>query len=152
MRLVDSEPEIDADSDEGKTIVKAEGHLELRDVHFRYREFHTEQPEEYLFICSVLATRPNVRVLRGISLTVPPGSYVAIVGASGCGYVESLVLLCLGTPDLFGTGKVRCRCDAYGSSKYRSIRDALIRNSIQLVERFYDPQAGQIFVRIFSSS
>jgi len=93
-------PEIDADSAEGRTIVKAEGHLELRDVHFRYREFHTEQPAEYLFISSVLATRPNVRVLRGINLTIPPGSYVAIVGASGCGYVESLVYLCLGAPDI----------------------------------------------------
>ena len=35
------------------------------------------------------ATRPSVRVLRGLNITVYPGSYVAIVGASGSGYVIS---------------------------------------------------------------
>lgn len=32
-----------------------------------------------------LATRPGVRVLRGLNLSIKPGSYVAIVGASGSG-------------------------------------------------------------------
>ncbi|KAI0284634.1 P-loop containing nucleoside triphosphate hydrolase protein [Russula aff. rugulosa BPL654] len=43
------------------------GHIRLQDVHFRY------------------PTRPGVRVLRGLDLNVEPGTYVALVGASGCG-------------------------------------------------------------------
>ena len=45
-------------------------------------------------------------VLRGLNIYVEPGTYVALVGASGCG--KSTV--------------------------------------IQLIERFYDPHAGAIFV------
>lgn len=56
MRLVDSEPEIDPDNDEGKTVATTEGRLELRDIHFRYREeSHTGQPPKdftYLFHAS----------------------------------------------------------------------------------------------------
>ncbi|KAI5990430.1 multidrug resistance protein 4, partial [Pisolithus albus] len=44
-----------------------EGHIQLEDVHFHY------------------PTRPTVPVLRGLNLTVAPGAYVALVGASGCG-------------------------------------------------------------------
>jgi len=88
LRLVDSKPEIDAESVDGPIVEKAAGHIELRDIHFRY------------------PTRPGVRVLRGLNLSIKPGSYVAIVGASGSG--KSTV--------------------------------------IQLIERFYDPQAGQVLL------
>jgi len=54
----------------------------------------------------VLATRPGIRVLRGLNINIKPGSYVAIVGASGSG--KSTV--------------------------------------IQLIERFYDPQGGQVLL------
>jgi len=60
----------------------------LEDVHFRY------------------PTRPGVRVLRGLSLDVKPGTYIALVGASGSG--KSTV--------------------------------------IQMIERFYDPLAGHIYL------
>jgi ATP-binding cassette, subfamily B (MDR/TAP), member 1 len=30
-------------------------------------------------------TRPTVRVLRGLSIEIQPGTYIALVGASGCG-------------------------------------------------------------------
>ncbi|KAF8321282.1 P-loop containing nucleoside triphosphate hydrolase protein [Clavulina sp. PMI_390] len=88
LRLFDNVPEINAESTEGKVMETVSGHIELRDVHFRY------------------PTRPGVRVLRGLNLSIKPGSYVAIVGASGSG--KSTV--------------------------------------IQLVERFYDPQAGQVLL------
>jgi ATP-binding cassette, subfamily B (MDR/TAP), member 1 len=69
LKLLDSAPLIDAESDAGKkvNVSKAQGHIRLDNVHFRY------------------PTRPTVRVLRGLSIEVQPGTYIALVGASGCG-------------------------------------------------------------------
>jgi ATP-binding cassette subfamily B (MDR/TAP) protein 1 len=69
IALLDSEPEIDADSTSGKDPAEGvvNGHMYVEDVHFRY------------------PTRPEVPVLRGMSMKVDPGKYVAIAGASGSG-------------------------------------------------------------------
>jgi ATP-binding cassette subfamily B (MDR/TAP) protein 1 len=67
IQLLDARPDIDAQSTEGKIPEHVKGHIRLEDVHFRY------------------PTRPGVRVLRGLSISVEPGTYVALVGASGCG-------------------------------------------------------------------
>ncbi len=48
-------------------VSKAQGHIRLENIHFRY------------------PTRPGVRVLRELSLQVEPGTYIALVGASGSG-------------------------------------------------------------------
>ncbi|KAI0287206.1 P-loop containing nucleoside triphosphate hydrolase protein [Russula brevipes] len=88
IELLDARPEIDSESTEGKVLRNVKGHIQLRDVHFRY------------------PTRPGVRVLRGLNISIEPGMYVALVGASGCG--KSTV--------------------------------------VQLVERFYDPLSGTIFI------
>ena len=46
---------------------KMSGSVEFHDVHFKY------------------PTRPDVPVLKGLSITVEPGQVVALVGSSGCG-------------------------------------------------------------------
>lgn len=86
--LFDRRPEIDSWSPEGDPFKHVEGTIEFRDVHFRY------------------PTRPDQPVLRGLNLTVKPGQYVALVGASGCGKSTTIALL----------------------------------------ERFYDPVAGGVYV------
>uniref|UniRef100_A0A8H8CEK7 P-loop containing nucleoside triphosphate hydrolase protein n=1 Tax=Psilocybe cubensis TaxID=181762 RepID=A0A8H8CEK7_PSICU len=90
LKLLDTVPDIDAESDSGTHVdSKAiEGHIRFEDVHFRY------------------PTRPGVRVLRGLSLDVKPGTYIALVGASGSGK----------------------------------------STTIQLMERFYDPLAGEVYL------
>ena len=67
--MLDSMPEIDSESKDGKIMdaEKGQGHIRLENVHFRY------------------PTRPGVRVLRGLTLEVQPGTYIALVGASGSG-------------------------------------------------------------------
>jgi ATP-binding cassette subfamily B (MDR/TAP) protein 1 len=69
IKLIDSAPEIDPKSQGKKTvdISKLKGHIRLENIHFRY------------------PARPAVRILRGISLDIQPGTYIALVGASGCG-------------------------------------------------------------------
>ena len=92
IKLLDSMPEIDAESTEGEVPKNVDGHIRFENVHFRY------------------PTRPGVRVLRDLNLTVEPGTYVALVGASGCGK----------------------------------------STTIQLIERFYDPLAGTVYVSLLS--
>jgi ATP-binding cassette subfamily B (MDR/TAP) protein 1 len=67
INLLDSVPEIDAESPDGKKVTDARGQIRLEEIHFRY------------------PTRPGVRVLRNLNITVEPGTYVALVGASGSG-------------------------------------------------------------------
>ncbi|TID19625.1 26S protease regulatory subunit 4 [Venturia nashicola] len=73
--LFDRKPKIDCWSEEGDTLTAVEGHVEFRDVHFRY------------------PTRPEQPVLRGLNLSIKPGQYVALVGASGCGKSTTIALL-----------------------------------------------------------
>lgn len=74
-RLFDRRPTIDTWSTDGESLDNVEGTIEFRGVHFRY------------------PTRPEQPVLRGLDLTVKPGQYVALVGASGCGKSTTIALL-----------------------------------------------------------
>ena len=87
-KLFDRKPTIDPWSQDGKKVDTIEGHVEFRDVHFRY------------------PSRPDVPVLRGLNISIKPGQYIALVGSSGCGK----------------------------------------STTIALMERFYDPLAGGVFV------
>jgi len=78
----------DPESKTGKTLDKVEGKIEFKNVHFTYPH------------------RPDMKVLKGINLTIQPGESLALVGQSGCG------------------------------------KSTLI----QLIERFYDPDEGEILL------
>jgi ATP-binding cassette subfamily B (MDR/TAP) protein 1 len=65
--LLDSKPRVDTESSEGTVLHDVRGQITVSDVHFRY------------------PTRPGVQVLKGLDLKVEPGTYVALVGESGCG-------------------------------------------------------------------
>ena len=73
--LFDRVPDIDSWSPNGEPLEHLEGTIEFKDVHFRY------------------PTRPEQPVLKGLNLTVKPGQYVALVGASGCGKSTTIALL-----------------------------------------------------------
>ncbi|OBZ71083.1 Leptomycin B resistance protein pmd1 [Grifola frondosa] len=75
VALLDSMPEIDAESTEGEVPKNVTGRIRFENVHFRY------------------PTRAGVRVLRDLSLVVEPGTYVALVGASGCGKSTTIQLI-----------------------------------------------------------
>ena len=69
IKLFDNVSEIETNFSEGGILERKDtgGQIQFDNVHFCY------------------PTRPAVRVLRGLNLTVEPGTYVALVGASGCG-------------------------------------------------------------------
>ncbi|PNP47775.1 hypothetical protein THARTR1_10460 [Trichoderma harzianum] len=73
--LFSRQPSIDVWSKEGDNIDSVAGSIKFRNVHFRY------------------PTRPTQPVLSGLSLTVKPGQFVALVGASGCGKSTAIALL-----------------------------------------------------------
>jgi ATP-binding cassette subfamily B (MDR/TAP) protein 1 len=75
VALFERQPEIDSWSEEGIKNGVSQGAIEFKDVHFRY------------------PTRPDVPVLRGLNLRIEPGSYVALVGASGCGKSTTIGLI-----------------------------------------------------------
>ncbi|KAI8048978.1 ATP-binding cassette transporter [Syncephalis plumigaleata] len=67
FELLDRVSEIDPTDPNGKVADKFTGEVTAESVHFRY------------------PARKNVKVLRGIDLTVPQGKTIALVGSSGCG-------------------------------------------------------------------
>ncbi|XP_014294685.1 ATP-dependent translocase ABCB1 [Halyomorpha halys] len=65
--IIDRTPPIDSYSAEGMIPDKVQGEITFKDVQFVY------------------PTRPEVKVLRGLTITIQPGTSVALVGASGAG-------------------------------------------------------------------
>ncbi|GMR45915.1 hypothetical protein PMAYCL1PPCAC_16110, partial [Pristionchus mayeri] len=73
--IIDRVPEIDAYSKEGIAPPSTEGHIVFEDVRFSY------------------PNRPEVEILKGISLECKPGQTIAFVGSSGCGKSTSISLM-----------------------------------------------------------
>ncbi|XP_069852221.1 ATP-binding cassette sub-family B member 5 isoform X4 [Dipodomys merriami] len=73
--LLEKKPTIDSYSQKGKKTHTCEGNLEFREVSFFY------------------PCRPDVLILRGLSLCIEKGKTVAFVGSSGCGKSTSVQLL-----------------------------------------------------------
>ncbi|KAM0903403.1 hypothetical protein ACQ4PT_018635 [Festuca glaucescens] len=73
--LIDRKSRIDSSSDDGMVLADVAGELELYQVCFSY------------------PSRPSVQIFRDLSLRIPPGKTVALVGESGCGKSTVIALL-----------------------------------------------------------
>lgn len=69
IKLLDTVPEIDIEYEAGYPVPTEDiqGYIRFDNVQFRY------------------PTRPSIPILTGLSFEVKPGTFVALVGASGSG-------------------------------------------------------------------
>ena len=75
LTLFERESEIDPNSTDGDTPSKCTGTVSFTNIHFTY------------------PTRPDVKVLKGLSVDVLPGQTLALVGQSGCGKSTCIQLI-----------------------------------------------------------
>jgi len=75
FKLIDQVPKIDSSNMDGKVIDTVSGKINLNSLNFHY------------------PTRPDVKVLKGLSALIQPGKTVAFVGQSGCGKSTCIQLL-----------------------------------------------------------
>ncbi|TRY58771.1 hypothetical protein DNTS_034608 [Danionella cerebrum] len=73
--LLDKKPAIDIYDESGEQPTNFSGNIVFRDIHFSY------------------PSRPNVKVLQGLNVSVHQGQTLALVGSSGCGKSTSIQLL-----------------------------------------------------------
>ncbi|XP_061918767.1 ATP-dependent translocase ABCB1-like isoform X1 [Entelurus aequoreus] len=73
--IIDNKPSIDSYSEHGYKPDRINGIIEFRNIHFNY------------------PSRPEVRVLNNLSLSVKSGQTIALVGRSGCGKSTTIQLL-----------------------------------------------------------
>lgn len=75
LEVIQRKPEIVSDDSTGIVLENIKGEIELRDVYFKY------------------PARPNVEVFSGLSLHIPSGTTMALVGKSGSGKSTMINLL-----------------------------------------------------------
>lgn len=74
-KIINKPRPIDSSSNEGHKPDKVIGHIEFKNIHFSY------------------PSRPDIPILKGLSLQVPAGKTIALVGSSGCGKSTTIQLL-----------------------------------------------------------
>uniref|UniRef100_A0A3Q2Z3C6 ATP-binding cassette, sub-family B (MDR/TAP), member 4 n=1 Tax=Hippocampus comes TaxID=109280 RepID=A0A3Q2Z3C6_HIPCM len=74
-KIIDSIPSIDSYSESGFKPDSISGNIEFKNIHFNY------------------PSRPEVKVLNHMSLSVKSGQTIALVGSSGCGKSTTIQLL-----------------------------------------------------------
>lgn len=75
IQLLEKKPEIDIYDESGERPSTFSGNIDFKDVQFSY------------------PTRPNVKVLQGLNVSVRQGQTLALVGSSGCGKSTTIQLL-----------------------------------------------------------
>ena len=75
LEMIDRIPAIDSDDKKGKALSYIRGEIEFKNIYFSY------------------PSRPDTLVLQGLSLTVPAGKRVGLVGGSGSGKSTIIALL-----------------------------------------------------------
>ncbi|XP_046390850.1 ATP-dependent translocase ABCB1-like [Ischnura elegans] len=73
--LLSRTPPIDSTSTEGEKLKKVTGEITFEGIHFNY------------------PSRPDVKILRGLTLTINKGQTTALVGSSGCGKSTCIQLI-----------------------------------------------------------
>ncbi|XP_031432825.1 ATP-dependent translocase ABCB1-like [Clupea harengus] len=74
-KTIDMPHPIDSSSMEGHKPEAVRGDIEFKDIHFSY------------------PSRKDIKILQGLSLKIPHGKTIALVGASGCGKSTTIQLL-----------------------------------------------------------
>merc|ERR1719195_1443213 len=67
FKLLDRKPEIDTNPATGLKLADVKGNVDLMDAEFHY------------------PTRPNIKILKRLQLSIKKGESIALVGESGCG-------------------------------------------------------------------
>jgi len=67
FKVIDHNPSVDRNNESGNEVDSVTGQIELKNVDFTY------------------PSRPDVKILKSFSLTVPAGKTIALVGSSGSG-------------------------------------------------------------------
>ncbi|RWS22018.1 ABC transporter: subfamily ABCB/MDR-like protein, partial [Leptotrombidium deliense] len=75
FETIQRQPKIDSYSQTGKALARVQGKITFQNVFFNY------------------PSRPDVKILQGLTVSINPGETVAFVGSSGCGKSTSIQLI-----------------------------------------------------------
>ncbi len=92
FEVIDLAPAI-ADKDDAAELVGARGHVELRDVKFRFPAGSGSSLASLEGTTSDSDDAPSGWILRGVDIDAKPGQMIALVGPSGAGKTTTSLLL-----------------------------------------------------------